>query len=286
MHQGIYYTIPNAPLDIKNELYHELPSLKKGIYADIMKIFDEGKALTVKPAAHYFEGGIQINRNMETNISGLFAAGECTGGMFGANRVSAATTEMLVEGAKAGENAGKYALRQTKREVSAITLKQLEEELRSPFARKGGVSTSEALEELRNIVDSSICVIRREEKLEEARKRLKSLAKTVEQDLSIQNSSPIYNREWMEYLQLRNMVLTAGAMIQASRMRKESRGVFIREDYFITDNQNYLANVVILDQNFNSRLEKTDVSFMKSEEKIYHYVDYVEQMVHLLDGEV
>lgn len=286
MNQGIYYTIQQDPVDIKNELYHELPSLKKGIYADIMKIFDEGKAVTVKPAAHYFEGGIRINKEMETNISGLFAAGECTGGMFGANRVSAATTEMLVEGAKAGENAGKYALKYKKREANAVKLKQVEEELRSPFNRRGEMNTSKALEELRSIVDSSICVIRREEPLKEAVKRLKDFEKTVKTELSIQNSSPIYNREWMEYLQLRNMILTAGAMIQSSLMRKESRGVFIRDDYFVTDNQNYLANVLILDKDLNAGLEKTDLSFMKPEEKIYDYIDYVEKMVHLLDGEV
>lgn len=286
MHQGIYYTIPKDPVDIKYELYHELPSLKKGIYADIMKIFDEGKSVTVKPAAHYFEGGIQINRNMETNIIGLFAAGECTGGMFGANRVSAATTEMLVEGAKAGENAGKYALKNIKGETDATKLKQLEEELRSPLSRKGGMNTSEALEELRNIVDSSICVIRREKQLKNSLQRLRELEKIVKKEVSIQNSSPIYNREWMEYLQIRNMTLTAGAIIQASLMRKESRGVFIRDDYFITDNKNYLSNVVIVDQNLNSKLEKTDLALMKPEEEIYNYVDYIEKMVHLLNEEV
>lgn len=148
------------------------------------------------------------------------------------------------------------------------------------------MNTSKALEELRSIVDSSICVIRREEPLKEAVKRLKDFEKTVKTELSIQNSSPIYNREWMEYLQLRNMILTAGAMIQSSLMRKESRGVFIRDDYFVTDNQNYLANVLILDKDLNAGLEKTDLSFMKPEEKIYDYIDYVEKMVHLLDGEV
>ena len=46
---------------------------------------------------------------MGTGLPGLFAAGECTGGMFGANRVSAATTEMLIEGNIAGASAAKYS---------------------------------------------------------------------------------------------------------------------------------------------------------------------------------
>ena len=56
----------------------------------------------VGPAVEYFEGGIVVDEDFQTDLPGLFAAGECTLGAFGANRVFAAITEMLVHGADAG----------------------------------------------------------------------------------------------------------------------------------------------------------------------------------------
>ena len=57
----------------------------------------------------YFDGGIIVDETFATAVTGLFAAGECTLGLFGANRVFSAITEMLVHGADAGWNAAEYA---------------------------------------------------------------------------------------------------------------------------------------------------------------------------------
>lgn len=283
MHDGIYFTIPREPLNIKEELYHELPSLKKGIYADIMKIFEEGKAVTVQPAAHYFEGGIKVNCQMETSIEGLFAAGECAGGMFGANRVSAATTEMLVEGARAGENAGRYALKHEAADIGPYSLNRLEEEICAPFARKEGITSMEALKTLRSIMDQGISVIRKGESLKVALKQLEDLEEEVKKHLWVSNPERVYNRQWMEYIQLRNMIPAAKAIVASSIERKESRGVFIREDCFVTDNEHYLGNVTIRGKELTPGFEKVKLNQMKPETGTYRYIDYVEQMVHLLD---
>lgn len=67
------------------------------------------------PAVHHTMGGVKINTNTEvlkedgTAISGLFAAGEVTGGVHGANRLGGnAVTDIVVFGRIAGENATKY----------------------------------------------------------------------------------------------------------------------------------------------------------------------------------
>jgi len=70
------------------------------------RMLKENEPIEVGPAVEYFDGGIVVNERFETGVQGLYAAGECTLGPFGANRVCSAITEMLVHGADAGENAG------------------------------------------------------------------------------------------------------------------------------------------------------------------------------------
>ncbi|MFC1563987.1 FAD-binding protein [candidate division KSB1 bacterium] len=66
----------------------------------------ENEPVEVGPAAEYFDGGIVIDNRFSTNIEGLYAAGECALGPFGANRVFSAITEIIVQGADAGRFAG------------------------------------------------------------------------------------------------------------------------------------------------------------------------------------
>lgn len=69
------------------------------------------------PAVHHTMGGVKINTNTEvlkedgSSIPGLFAAGEVTGGVHGANRLGGnAVTDIVVFGRIAGENAAKYVV--------------------------------------------------------------------------------------------------------------------------------------------------------------------------------
>ena len=76
-------------------------------------MLEENEPIEVGPMVEYFEGGIVVNERFETGVEGLYAAGECTLGAFGANRVFSAITEMLVHGLDAGESAADYAQKAT-----------------------------------------------------------------------------------------------------------------------------------------------------------------------------
>lgn len=68
-----------------------------------------GGPVEVRPIQHYFPGGVIIGTSGETNLPGLFAAGEVTGGVDGANRVGGnALTNCLVFGSRAGMGAASY----------------------------------------------------------------------------------------------------------------------------------------------------------------------------------
>jgi fumarate reductase (CoM/CoB) subunit A len=67
-------------------------------------------AIEIGPAAHFSCGGVKITTECKTNIEGLFAAGEITGGIHGANRLAGnAMTDIFVFGGVAGNQAGIYS---------------------------------------------------------------------------------------------------------------------------------------------------------------------------------
>ena len=73
------------------------------------------KPILVYPTLHYQNGGIKIDTNGATTVPGLFAAGECTGGVHGRNRlIGNSTLELFVFGRRAGRAAAQYT-REVKR---------------------------------------------------------------------------------------------------------------------------------------------------------------------------
>jgi succinate dehydrogenase/fumarate reductase flavoprotein subunit len=66
--------------------------------------------MLVYPTLHYQNGGIKINPNGAATVPGLFAAGECTGGVHGRNRlIGNSTLDIFVFGRRAGKAAAQYA---------------------------------------------------------------------------------------------------------------------------------------------------------------------------------
>ena len=88
------------------------------------------KPLLIRPVAHFFMGGVPLRTDCTTDVAGLYACGEVTGGLHGANRLAgSALTETVVFGAIAGKNAAEYAaaddLRETmQKDASVIRTKE------------------------------------------------------------------------------------------------------------------------------------------------------------------
>ncbi len=213
------------------------PFLKTGTCNEMFRYIKEHRGIPVYGAAHYFDGGIMVDPSFATSLRGLFAAGECTGGTFGANRVSAATTQMLVQGFEAGKSAAAYAKETGIRELCPNCLEKAEADALRPFS-EGAKDPRTLKKKINEIVSAGAGVVRNEEGMKKALSGIKALDLSV---YGVTTSLREYNRSWMDWLESRSMLVCAEAILKSSLARRESRGVFIRSDYFYTDNDEFLV---------------------------------------------
>ncbi len=86
--------------------------------------------ILIYPSLHYQNGGVEINAHCETNIPGLYVAGEASGGVHGRNRLMGnSVLDYNVFGQRAGRYAGQYASGVTLGSLTLSHLNRHEQEL-------------------------------------------------------------------------------------------------------------------------------------------------------------
>ncbi|MBV9971158.1 MAG: FAD-binding protein [Xanthobacteraceae bacterium] len=185
----------------------------------------------VAPIAHYHMGGIIVDARMATEVPGLFAAGEAVGGANGANRLSGnAVTEALVFGRRAGASAAAHAARhvgQPFRQHAARDAVALATAGRD--IGRDEPNSADLIVELQNVMADEVGPFRTGAKLERAIARLDRLARDIG-GRPFGDRAPFDMRR-IDWLDLRNMILVAGTVAKAARLRTESRGAHQREDF-------------------------------------------------------
>ena len=189
------------------------------------------QAMEVGPTMHYIMGGIRVDaENTATTVPGLFAAGECAGGMHGANRLGGnSLSDLLVFGRRAGLGAAADAAQQSS--VPEIDEDQVEEvvaKMREPFGRDGE-GPYEVHSDLQEMMQKNVGIIRTETELDEAVNQLKDL-KDRSKKVMVSGHQQ-YNPGWHLAMDLESLVTVSEAIARAAHMRKESRGGHTRDDY-------------------------------------------------------
>jgi L-aspartate oxidase len=172
--------------------------------------------IPVAPAAHYMMGGVKTNYWGETNIAGLFVAGEtaCTG-VHGANRLASnSMLEVLVFSKRIIEKTKKRA------KPEAVTSSR-GEEIRASLSQRQAAKTASApsLSALQQLLWDKVGIIRNKESLTETADTLA----VWQRDLPQPTDRPSY--------ELNNLVLTGRLITEAALMREESRGAHFRSDF-------------------------------------------------------
>ena len=227
--------------DIKKKLpsmYHQFKVLAElDITTDSME---------VGPTLHYMMGGIRVDADTQmSRVPGLFACGECSGGMHGANRLGGnSLSDLLVFGKLAGVGAAQYLQGiSTPPKVMDDQAKAVIRNATNILNRESGQNPYLLHEELEENMQSNVGIVRTAELLSAGIAKLESLKKSYT-EVKAKGSSQ-YNPGWHEALALRNLIITAESVARAALLREESRGAHTRLDFPGEQDEWLHYNVVI-----------------------------------------
>ena len=248
--------------DIKKKLpsmYHQFKVLAElDITTDPME---------VGPTLHYMMGGIRVDADSQmSQVPGLFACGECSGGMHGANRLGGnSLSDLLVFGKLAGVGAAKY-IRGISSPVGIVDeeAKVIIRAATEILNRESGENPYLLHEDLEENMQSNVGIVRSAELLLEGITKLESLKKSYKEVKA--NGASQYNPGWHEALALRNLMITAESVARSALMREESRGAHTRVDFPGEQDEWLQSNVVIhKGKDGNMVVRKTDSQQPNSE---------------------
>lgn len=208
------------------------------------KMMLEKKKIEFTMCSEYSMGGIVIDKKMATRVPGLFAAGEASSGVFGACRVADATTEMMVQGTRAGISAADYAQKADEITQDEANINAIVEKIQKPITRNEGVNPVTTIEKIHKIADRDFGSIRNEANLTDGLNEIRKLKESDLPHLCAKCKSPSYNYERMCALEAENMLTCTEAGMRAALMRHESRGFHLRSDYPEVDNDRFSVRIL------------------------------------------
>jgi fumarate reductase (CoM/CoB) subunit A len=249
-HRGVYLDVSHLPSIVIEERLDSMLELFLKVGVDI-----RNEPMEVSPTAHHLMGGLKINEQAETTVKRLYSAGEVTGGVHGGNRLGGnALADTQVFGKIAGENAATTA-RSSKEnpKISIAEVGNAHTRTYAPLEKESGSNSIELRKSLQKLMWDNVGIYRTGDALRTALNEIAKM-KTKVSDISTRNKSLSYNKEWIESLEIPNMLLAAEMVTRAALMRNESRGAHFRRDFPKVDNKNWLANIHIAKNGEEMRL--------------------------------
>jgi fumarate reductase flavoprotein subunit len=223
-----------------------------------------GGKVEVVPTAHYMMGGVVFNADCTTEMPGLYAAGEDTGGVHGANRLGGnGVANSTVFGGLAGDSMGaKTKAAGAFPDVDPNVLEEARERAFAPLGRRKG-DLEDIRERLYTAMWDDVGILRTGDGLAKARHTLNNLATTI-QFMGVADDDRRYNLTWMDRLNLENLILVSRAIGVAADARQDSRGAHFREDYpTASDLASSHYTVIRLAENDRFAVEMAPVDFTR-----------------------
>lgn len=221
---GVWLDVSHLPADVIGRRLPRMLDQFRAVGVDITR-----EPMEVAPTAHYSMGGIRVAPETHaTDVPGLYAAGEVTAGVHGANRLGGnSLVEILVFGRIAGQHAGAFAARAPARALDEAQLARKRAAL-GRLALLDGATQRALIAELQQAMWEGCGVVRTAEGLGQTLDRLARIRSAAE-------TGPAGEPDLPAALDLQSMLLTAEATVRAAVLRAESRGAHQRADCPETD---------------------------------------------------
>ncbi len=233
-HGGVFLDIswikeklPNSVEHIKKKLpsmYHQFKQLAD---IDITQV-----PMEIGPTTHYIMGGVQVDGDTQmSSVEGLFAAGECGGGLHGANRLGGnSLSDLLVFGKRAGEYAAKFAKQNGAGKIDQSQVNDAVKMAMAPLERGASAENPFKIQqELQTMMQDLVGIVRQEGEMQQALEGIAKL-KTRATKAGVGGTRE-YNTGWHTSLDLDNLLTVSEIIARAGIERKESRGGHFRDDY-------------------------------------------------------
>lgn len=244
-HREKEYIIEKLPRMYRQFLEHQMLDISQ-------------QSMEVAPTAHYSMGGVVIDPDTcATSIEGLYAAGEVTAGLHGANRLGGnSLVETIVFGRYAGEAASFYANNIQSQHRSQAQIRKAHEEL-DALTKPGKQMARPLQRAIRNVMWDCCGVVRSGKKLAIGLEKLNEI-KAKMADLDVRPSSEGFH-DLALAMDLKGAICSAESTLLSAIARKESRGAHQRTDFPET-NDDYLLNFrIFLDKDGNQTLTTSPV---------------------------
>ena len=230
-HGGVYLDVSKRlPAE---EIKRRLPSMWHQ-FKELADVDITEQPMEVGPTCHYVMGGVKVDPDTAAayGVEGLFAAGEVAGGMHGSNRLGGnSLSDLLVFGRRAGAGAAEYvkSLAGKAPEASDKAIAKAHDHLNAPFTRDGDENPYALHQELQNVTQDLVGIIRTEKELVDALEKLDSIRARAARVKA--TGGKAFNPGFHLAIDLENMLLVSESIARSALERQESRGGHTRDDY-------------------------------------------------------
>jgi fumarate reductase flavoprotein subunit len=260
-------TAPNGGLYITMKHLDE-KQVRKNFKGMVERCADYGFDLAagiveVVPTAHYMMGGVEMGENCETEINGMFVAGEDSGGVHGANRLGGnGVANSTVFGGVAGDEIAPWIGKQGQfYDPDEASIEDTIAACRHPLSQAPG-NLEGVRERLYDVMWEDAGIIRDAASLSRAMEGLNELDAELD-TLGVAESNLAYNLTWHDWMNLKNLILVSKSITVTAQARENSRGAHYRADFPEPGELETSYFTRVREQNGSLTVENQEVSFTR-----------------------
>ncbi len=265
----VYLDLTHLPAARLNKLEGILEIYEKFVGDDPREV-----PMKIFPGVHYTMGGLWVDFEQQTNIPGVFAAGEADFSIHGANRLGAnSLLSCIYAGLLSGPNAVAYARSlapQTGDGGHAAELKRQQEKNNQLLSSTGSENPFKLWRELGETMTKHATIVRYNAGLDEADAKIVELLARYK-NINLSDKSQWANTSFAFTRQLKNMLELARVIVQGARQRDESRGAHYKPEFPERNDAQFLktTKAAFIDGAPHITYEDVDTSHIAPRPRVY-----------------